>query len=332
MIMEYYCPECKVMLLKSDVNQGYVCKKCESFFPVIKGIPSFLQRTNNFYEGKFVATKKRNISWLINVFLSVYHSISISSSRERFIKKAFRRVLYYVDNKTNVRILDLGCGGGWEEITKFGEVTGIDISFESLLSAKDIYNIAVHADVAKMPFPDEYFDIVFSTDLMGHIPVENKYVVLSEIFRVTKKGGHTIHSIESDSESLFFRWAKKYPELYQKYFIEMYGHFGLENYLILFKRFRDIGFMPILEATDSTKGYIREILSYRVFFDNEFKKLSKFIKFLVYICKLLSKYKIIRIIIDFILGFFVPLSILITPKSHRDSIKVIYKKPEDSIK
>lgn len=211
-------------------------------------------------------------------------------------------------------------------MTEFGDVTGVDVSFESLIKAQEVYKSVIHADISKMPFEDEYFDIVFSTDVMGHIPLEEKDRVLSEIFRITHKGGFSFHSLECDSKSLFFKWAKKYPDLYQKYFVEMYGHFGLEPYRDVFKRFRNVGFIPILEATDPTKGYLREVSSYVVFFDNEFKKYSKIIKGLVGICKLLSTQKNIRIIANFIIGFFVPLASSITPESHRDSLKVIYRK------
>lgn len=52
-------------------------------------------------------------------------------------------------------------------------------------------------------------------------------MLISEIYRVTKKNGVSMHSIECDSNSLFYKWAKKFPDLFKKYFVEMYGHFGL---------------------------------------------------------------------------------------------------------
>lgn len=325
--MELVCPECKTKLLESTKNEGYNCTSCRSSYPIVKGIPSFLGEVDNFYEGKFAATQKSFDFLPIKILVSVYHAISISSSRQRFIKKAFKKILTNLNKSNSICILDLGCGGGREGLTRFGEVTGIDISFSSLQQAQKVYGSVVHANIGKMPFPDEYFDIVFSTDVMGHVPLEEKDRVLSEIFRVTRKEGFSIHSFECDSESLFYKWAKKYPDLHQKYFVEMYGHVGLECSKEAFKRFRKAGFAPVLEITDPTKGYLRGVQSYVVFFDNELKNHSRIIKSLVGICKLLSTSKIIRIISNFIIGFFTPLASLITPKSHRDSGKVIYKKP-----
>ena len=195
------------------------------------------------------------------------------------------------------------------------------------MQAQGIYDSVFQADVKKMPFPDGYFDIVFSTDVLGHIPSEEKDEVLSEVFRVTRRGGFSIHSFECDSESLLFRWAKAYPELYQKYFVEMYGHFGLEMYETACRRFKNIGFSPISESPDATKGYLRGVSSFIVFFDNEYKDKFTIIKIIVTTCRLFSIHRIIRSMVDFTLGLFVPLANLITPKNHRDSLKVIYRKP-----
>jgi len=324
--MQLICPECKIKLLRT-ANEGYRCNVCGSFYPVVRGIPSFLTEVDNFYEGRFVATQKNYNLWLIKVLLPIYHAISISSSRERFMKKAFKKASHELKKFDDIRILDLGCGGGREELAKFGEVTGIDVSFKSLIKAKRIYRKVIHANINAMPFEDEYFDIVFSTDVLGHIQLEKKDRVLSEVLRVTRKGGFSIHSFECDSESIFFKWAKTNPDLYQKYFIKMYGHFGLEPHIEVFKRFRDIGFFPIIEVTDPTKGYIREVSSYIVFFDNEYKEFSRVISPLVAVCKLFSSNRYIRIGTNFILGMFVPAASLVTPKNHRDSVKVVYRKP-----
>jgi ubiquinone/menaquinone biosynthesis C-methylase UbiE len=326
--MELICPECKLRLSKAKEDNSYSCERCKLSYPIISGIPSFLREIDSFYEGKFTVVKKNYGFSPSALLFYIYHSISIASSRERFLRKSFKKILPKFNQSTVIHILDLGCGGGWEELTKYGKVTGMDISFKSLTQARMIYDAVIHADASKMPFPDGYFDVVFSTDVLGHIPSNIKDRVLSEIFRVTKKGGFSIHSFECDSESLFYKWAKKYPELYRKYFVEMYGHFGLEPYRNAFARFRAVGFTPVLEAADITKGYLREISSYPIFFDNEFKAHAKTIKALVAICNLLSSQKIIRIITDFLLGFLVPFASLVTPDNHRDSLKIIYKKLE----
>lgn len=324
--MTFICPKCKLKLVGKATS--ILCPKCKSVYPIVEGIPSFLDKEDNFYEGRFTSSRRYHKNLFLKMLFTVYSNISIATSRDRFITKAFKKALFIINKEpNNVRILDLGCGGGRPQLNKFGKVTGIDISFKSLKQAQKIYSTVVHADINALPFPDDCFDITFSLDMLGHIPPEQKNRVLSEIFRVTKRDGFTIHSLECDSKSFFFRWAKKFSQLYQKYFVEMYGHVGLELYQKTCLRFKNIGFVPIIEKPDPTSGYLREISSYAVFFDNEFKTKSRIIKNLVGISKFFSTSQIRRIITDFILGFFIPLAALTTPKSHRDSLKVVYQKP-----
>lgn len=323
-MMKYICLKCKSELVESD--DVLTCQKCMNNYHVINGIVCFLEKTDSFYEGRFVGFKKVSYSLPVRVLLRVYHAISISSSRERFFRKAFSIVLRH-NPAGKLKILDIGCGGGREQIARYGEITGIDISFKSLMKVADVYNNVVCADAQSMPFADNTFDVVFSSDFFGHIPPGKKDAILKEIFRITKKGGFTCHSIECDSESLFYTWARKHEDLFRKYFIDMYGHHGLELYFEAFEMFRTSGFIPVLEKTDPAKGYLREVSSYPVFFDNEYKDLSLLIKFTVIVCKLLSLNKYIRIFVNFTLGIFVPLAALVTPISHRDSLKVLYRKP-----
>lgn len=315
------CPECYGQL--SEFIQSHLfCPNCNRTFPLRNGIYSFVDSSDDFYEGKFTYTAKVNkglTNPILKLLYIAYTGVSIDASRERFLKKILR-------GKRNLVILDLGCGGGREYLNRFGRVIGTDISLASLASAKTIYEIVIHTDVLKLPFFDETFDLVCSTDLIGHIPRECKDQFISEIYRVTKWGGHTGHSIECDSRNLFYQWARRYPDLFRKYFIEMYGHYGLELPKYVFERFRQRGFIPVIEKADPCKGYLRPIDSYVVFFNNEYKEKSVWIKIFIDICRLLHRNRSVRVLSSLILGLFVPLADLITPMDHRDSVKVYYKK------
>ncbi len=324
--MTLICPQCKSKLFKK--NHSCICSSCGSVYPIVKKIPSFLDKGDVFYEGRFTSSRRYYKNLFLKILFAVYCNISIATSRDRFIEKAFKKTLSLINKKlSDVRILDLGCGGGKPQLSKFGKVTGVDISFKSLMQAQGVYNAVVHADIYTLPFCNNYFDITFSSDVLGHIPPEQKNKALLEIFRVTKRGGFTIHSLECDSKSIFFNWAKKFPQLYQKYFIEMYGHVGLELYQNASQRFKNAGFIPVFEKPDPASGYLREISSYAVFFDNEFKTKSRVVKNLAEVSKFVSTSQVCKVITNFILGFFVPLAALFTPKGHRDSLKVIYQKP-----
>lgn len=128
------------------------------------------------------------------------------------------------------RLLDIGCGGGKKVLKKKAASTiGIDLSLESLERAAALYDWVVVANVDELPFREGVFDCVYSAHLMGHIPQERKEAVLSGIHRVTAQGGENVHYIETDGDNFAVRFAKQFPALYRKNFIELNGHFGLEK-------------------------------------------------------------------------------------------------------
>lgn len=285
------CPTCKSILFRSDKN--LYCADCNSYYPIIGGIPSFTD-TNRFYEGKFLHThqlRKDLFSKIISRLKEIFFDISYY--RPRFLKKCFA-------NKHGI-VLDLGCGGGNEFLTTIGPVVGVDLSLSSLQSARNIYAQVAHANVLELPFGDETFDYIISLDLLGHIPSKFKNSFILELYRVLKKGGETAHYIETDSYHPLFQFAKKTPELFQKYFIEdIGGHYGLEYPSEVTVRFRDLGFKKIYEQT--AWGFFWPIDAYINFFDNEYRKQSKIIDKIVMISKMFRTNKVLKVLADCIMG------------------------------
>lgn len=100
------------------------------------------------------------------------------------------------------RGLDAGCGIGhvasWlaEAVGPTGHVTGLDISAEFLLRAKEVVTKSglseqisfKEGDVNKLPFDDHTFDWVWSSDCVGY-PTGDLLPLLKELARVVKPGG-----------------------------------------------------------------------------------------------------------------------------------------------
>lgn len=91
--------------------------------------------------------------------------------------------------------LDLGCGTG-EMIKQIlqadncKELYGIDLSEEMLAVAKNKLPDQVKlllGDSESLPFPDNFFDVVYCNDSFHHYPAPQN--VLSEVQRVLKPGG-----------------------------------------------------------------------------------------------------------------------------------------------
>ena len=93
-----------------------------------------------------------------------------------------------------LRILDLGCGGGFlaNELARHGhQVWGVDVSADALVVAKKYdstgsvrYQIG---DAYQLDFGAGFFDVVCAMDFLEH--VEEPQKILAEVARVLKPGG-----------------------------------------------------------------------------------------------------------------------------------------------
>jgi SAM-dependent methyltransferase len=316
------CPYCRSDL--EYTNNNATCVSCEKTFTIKNGILCFGTH-DKFYEGKFTKTREdwsfEQHAGIKGLFTSLYRSISISAFENRFFSKTLGKII----PKNDALILDFGCGGGAEFLPKYGQVTGVDLSISSLSEAFKIYNEVYQIDGMHLPFQEASFDVVYTSHVFGHIPLDQKSDVIKEIFRILKPGGYLISSIECDSKSLVYERAKKFPDLFSKCYVEEWGHYGLELPTENFKRFRKAGFLPIIEKADIHKGYLRPVTSYinLVAYKNKDAVLYK----LGAISNWVGKNRLLTRIADFSFGLLLPISYLFTPADHRDSAKIVYSKP-----
>ncbi len=174
------------------------------------------------FEGKFKVTRQ-NPKGLLETF---YYNFSASNYPARviykFVSKAFSK-----SNKRKIKILDVGCGGGHEKLNVFGKVYGVDISEESLKNASKIYFEIKKGDIAKkIPYPTNYFDIVYCVEVFGHIDRKDKEGFLGEIARVLKNNGYVIMSAETEGNNWLVNLLKK-KKVYKKFWIDVQGHIGM---------------------------------------------------------------------------------------------------------
>lgn len=131
--------------------------------------------------------------------------------------------------KEKDKVLDEGCGNGrLIEVIKDLKVdyTGIDFSERLLELARKRYpNFKfVKGSILDLPFPDNYFDVVFSIAVLHHIPSkELREKAVSEIKRVLKPEGKLILSVWD------FRGDKKLIFLLLRYsFLRLIGRSKLD--------------------------------------------------------------------------------------------------------
>lgn len=101
-------------------------------------------------------------------------------------------------------VLDVGCGTGTllmkaaRRVGHAGRVVGIDPAHQQIVRARTKaarHNTPIEFQIGaieQLAFPDQTFDVVFSTLMMHHLPAPLKRQGLAEIIRVLKPGGRLV--------------------------------------------------------------------------------------------------------------------------------------------
>lgn len=76
-------------------------------------------------------------------------------------------------SRTDLRILEVGCGSGWfcQELTEFGKVTATDLSNEVLARAQQRlpHVTFVSGDFMELDFGSEEFDVIVTLEVLSHM-------------------------------------------------------------------------------------------------------------------------------------------------------------------
>ncbi len=100
--------------------------------------------------------------------------------------------------KPGARILDVGAGKGFllhdfGQVVPDAELAGIDISQYAIKNAvEDVRPLIKHGSAAKLPWPDQYFDLVYSINTLHNLYVYDLHSALHEIERVGRNAKHIV--------------------------------------------------------------------------------------------------------------------------------------------
>lgn len=184
------CPECKsdnldiVTIIKIDNNiktGKIICKQCNIEYEIIDFIPRFVEKDN--YTDSF------GFEWN-KIHPESYFDSDTGTKKYEVILDAFD-LRADIDGKV---MLEAGCGSGrkTEQFLLTGlEVVAFDYSNSvNILQKKLGHNNKLHivqADINKLPFKNNLFDIVNCTSVIQHTPSpEDSF---NNLFKVVKKNG-----------------------------------------------------------------------------------------------------------------------------------------------
>lgn len=120
------------------------------------------------------------------------------------IRQLRQRTVVLAQVQPGEAVLDVGCGTGTlllgvaRHVGTTGRVAGVDPGQEQIAcarakAARRGLSIAFQIGVIEqLPFPDQTFDVVFSTLMMHHLPAPLKRQGIAEIARVLKPAGRLI--------------------------------------------------------------------------------------------------------------------------------------------
>jgi ubiquinone/menaquinone biosynthesis C-methylase UbiE len=121
-----------------------------------------------------------------------------NNQTSRFQKAQTQQFMKLLTKKAYVKVLEVGCGKGyWSYVgakqKKFKQCFGSDIFND--WQGEEIKQFCQKTEYRgiknkRLPYPNNYFDLVFSMDVVEHVEDDLKFI--KEQIRVCKKGGEVI--------------------------------------------------------------------------------------------------------------------------------------------
>lgn len=153
---------------------------------------------------QFKKTYSKKIKPLIDINTDKFWSNKTEVEKENLVKSSIYKdkikIASSFASKIGGKFLDIGFGNAEiEKILqkyKYIDIYGIDISSRSVSEAKkSLKGAYVKAGILKMPFSNQYFDLVLALDVFEHLPQEKTFKAFNEVSRVLKKNGILVVSM-----------------------------------------------------------------------------------------------------------------------------------------
>jgi SAM-dependent methyltransferase len=195
------CPSCQSELTAAK-ELGFHCSRCEKSFPIVRGVPRFVDAQN--YADSF------GFQW------HRYARTWMDDENRRDAEVTFRKQTGFTPEELSGKlVLDVGCGMGRfaEVATRWGaHVVGIDLSAAAEAAARNLSDrefVPLQADVFALPFAPGTFDCIYSVGVLHHTPDCEK--AFKGLPRYLKPGGHIAIWVYSG----YNKWYR-FTDIYRK--------------------------------------------------------------------------------------------------------------------
>ncbi|GIU81091.1 MAG: methyltransferase domain-containing protein [Acidobacteria bacterium] len=200
------CPNCK-----SELTKDLECKKCSVKYPVIRGIPRFVN--SEFYVENF------GFQW------NKHKRTQFDNEKEKPSENFLRQIGLTPELVEGKLVLDAGCGAGRysDVVSRWGaKVVGVDLSSAVEASYENLSSRGVkiiQADIMNLPFAEETFDVIFSIGVLHHTPNTRK--AFEALIPFLKPGGFIViwlyHAYNDDTTRMklskfYRRFSWKLPK------------------------------------------------------------------------------------------------------------------------
>ena len=134
----------------------------------------------------------------------------------RFIGKNYKKSI----NNKKLKVLEIGCGTGanlWYLSKQSFQTYGVDGSSVALAKAKKLLkehnanSELIKTDIIKLPFPNEYFDLIIDIECLYSNSFAKSKIILNEINRVLKKNGK-FFSLSFSTKTTGYNTGKRYKD------------------------------------------------------------------------------------------------------------------------
>lgn len=215
------CPRCASAL--KEIEKGLTCPRCENCWPIVNGIPDFIQ--NHPYRGEIPLETFRDIlrlakrnSW--RQVLQEYPDSTVQEASKMILNLDRANWHLLVDLPSSSRVLDVGAGTGTIShalAKRFHEVIAVEPVLEHAqfmqlrFRQEDLSNVMViRSSIWELPLAPSSVDLIVLNGVLewvaeGHqdAPDQVQKSALNRVFQLLRPGGYLYLGIDN---RLFFKY------------------------------------------------------------------------------------------------------------------------------